>query len=82
VSEFTLINSFVRRLNKIGINIELIGNYPWVYIRAINGVTVKEMFCAKHGFTAFFVTNSTKFSDRREVFKLIRLYMTRSKDNE
>lgn len=27
---------FIERLKKIGINIELVGNYPWIYLHRIN----------------------------------------------
>jgi len=69
-----LIDKFVRRLNKIGITVDLVGNYPWIYLRQINGKLVTETYAANHGFTAFFYGNSVKFSDRRTVFKLIRTY--------
>lgn len=51
----TTISSFINRLKKIGINVELIGNYPWVYLDKINGVKVEGNFMANHGFTVFFV---------------------------
>jgi hypothetical protein len=31
------ISIFVRILKKIGIELELIENYPWIYLRSING---------------------------------------------
>lgn len=71
-----LINKFVNRLNRIGIEVTLIGNYPWVYLDTINNKQVKENFMANHGFTCFFepVRNgqNVKFSDRRAVFSKIR----------
>ena len=70
-----LIDKFVRRLNKIGITVKLSANYPWIYLRQINGKWVTEIYAANHGFTAFFYGNSVRFSDRRAVFKLIRTYI-------
>ena len=71
-----IINKFVNRLNRIGIEVTLIGNYPWVYMDTVNNKQIKENFCACHGYTAFFmpVTNKQKvrFSDRRTVFRKIR----------
>ena len=32
----TTIDSFVKRLDKIGIKVELVGNYPWLYLDKIN----------------------------------------------
>jgi hypothetical protein len=51
----TTIPSFVERLKKIGVNVELIGNYPWIYLDKINGKKVKGTFMANHGFTVFFL---------------------------
>lgn len=71
-----MIERFVRRLEKIGITVELVGNYPWVYLDSVNGRRVTERYRANHGYTAFFmpVTNNqvTRFSDRRVVFSKIR----------
>lgn len=67
---------FTRRLKKLGIEIECIGNYPWVYLRAVNGNLVKEKYMAEHGFTAFFMParlgELMQFSDRRKVFDKVR----------
>lgn len=71
-----MIEKFVTRLQKIGIDVELIGNYPWVYLASVNGEAVKEQFQAEHGFTAFFMPvkhgGEVRFSDRRRVFEKIR----------
>jgi hypothetical protein len=68
-----MINSFVRRLKKIGVDVQLVGNYPWVYLDSVNGRKVQEKFYANHGFTAFVVkSNKVVWSDRRKVFKKIR----------
>ena len=69
-------NRFINRLNKIGVDVELIGNHPWVYLDKVNGVLIEETYMAEHGFTAFFepirADQKIRFSDRREVFKMIR----------
>lgn len=71
-----MIKRFVNRLHKIGIDVELIGNYPWVYLASVNGEAVKEQFRAEHGFTAFFAPVKTgqqyRFSDRQRVFAKVR----------
>lgn len=73
-----MIEKFVGRLKKIGITVELIGNYPWVYLNKVNGVPVTERFHANHGFTAFFMPakngEKVRFSDRKRVFEMIRRY--------
>ena len=40
---------FVERMKKVGVEITLAGNYPWVYIDTINGQRVIETFQANHG---------------------------------
>jgi len=65
----------IDRLNKIGIVLELVGNYPWIYIRKINGKIVTEKYLANHGFTiAFYNGADSKLTDIGEIFKLIRKY--------
>ena len=67
-----IIASFVKRLKRIGVEVELVLNYPWVYMTKVNGVLVTEKFMANHGFTAFFVARGERWSDRRKVFAKIR----------
>lgn len=67
-----LITRFAQRLKRIGVEVELIANYPWVYMNKVNGVPVTETFMAKHGFTAFFSLRVEQWSDRRKVFAKIR----------
>ncbi len=73
------ITVFVERLKKIGIEVNLAGNYPWVYINDICGVRVKERFLGNHGFTLIFLPSRndsppSEFTDIGEIFKLIRKY--------
>lgn len=66
---------FSNRLKKIGIETELVANYPWIYLRSVNGVKVTEIFAAKHGFTAFFDgSKGCRIYNRKKVFELIRNY--------
>ncbi len=69
---------FINRLEKIGIGVELVGNYPWIYLDKINGVRVTEKFQGNHGFTIAFlpvrVDRELRFTDITEIFKLIRKY--------
>jgi len=71
------ITRFINRLSRAGISVELVANYPWIYIEKVNGVRVKEKFCGNHGFTAFFMNKNITWTDRREVFKLIRRYIAK-----
>jgi len=73
------IKVFVERLKKIGIDVKLSGNYPWVYITEINGIRVTEKFDGNHGFTIIFLpvrndSPPSEFTDIKEIFKLIRKY--------
>ena len=70
---------FILRLERIGINIELVGNFPWIYIDKINGKKVTEKFLGNHGFTIMFTPiklgQTHEFTDIQEIFKLIRKYL-------
>lgn len=67
----TTIPSFVNRLKKIGVNIELIGNIPWVYLDKVNGKKVKGIFEGNHGFTVFFTAVRTGQKDTMTDIKII-----------
>jgi hypothetical protein len=75
----TTIKSFHDRLAKIGINIEMIGNYPWVYLDKVNGKKVTENYLGNHGFTVFFRAikpgQVDEITDISIIFKEIRKYL-------
>lgn len=78
------ITVFVERLKKIGIDVKLSGNFPWVYIDEICGIKVKERFDGNHGFTIIFLparndSPPSNFTDIEETFKLIRKYVREAK---
>lgn len=74
-----LTERFTERLKGIGVSVELSGNCPFIYVDYVNGKKVTEKFQACHGFTAFFMGRSgVHFSDRREVFKMIRKMLNNS----
>ena len=77
------IRIFVERLKKIGIEVKLVGNYPWVYIDEICGIKVKEKFEGNHGFTLIFLparndSPPSEFTDIKEIFNLLRKYKRES----
>ena len=75
--EDNVINRLVPRLRKIGIDVELISNIPWIYLRKVNGNTVKERFEGNHGFTIAFLPlkgQKMELTDITEIFKIIRKY--------
>jgi hypothetical protein len=69
---------FVDRMKNLGIDVKLVGNYPWIYIEEINGKKVTEKFRANHGFTIAFLPirreQELNFTDIGEIFRLIRKY--------
>jgi hypothetical protein len=73
-----VINRLVPRLKRIGIEVRLSGNYPWIYLDEVNGKRVMEKFCGNHGFTIAFLPirkdQKMELTDIREVFKIIRKY--------
>ena len=74
------ITTFVERLKKIGIDVKLSGNFPWVYIDEVCGKRVTERFLGNHGFTLIFLPGRndspvSEFTDITEIFKLIRKYV-------
>lgn len=70
------LNTFMQRLDKIGIEVDLLANYPWVYLHKVNGNVVEEKFMSNHGFTLAFITRDGLFSftDTRKIFDTIRKY--------
>ena len=78
--EDNVINRLVPRLLKIGISVELFGNYPWIYLDKVNGNKIKreDYFRGNHGFTIAFspIRNDQKMelTDIGKVFQIIRKY--------
>ena len=81
--ERNVLNALIERLQKIGIEIKLVGNYPWIYVYEINGKRVTEKFEANHGFTVAFIpikdNKKMELTDISEIFKLIRKYTKEEK---
>lgn len=65
-----------KRLQKIGIELTLVGNYPWIYLHKVNGNLVSEKFMAEHGFTIAFLKgrHGTELTDAKKIFEIIRKY--------
>jgi hypothetical protein len=79
-----VIERFVRRLKRIGIDVQLSANAPWVYLDSVNNqVLMGELFMANHGFTAFWLPvhegRDIVFTDRRKVIAKVREYAKRKK---
>lgn len=65
---------FKSRLSKIGIEIELSSNIPWIYLDSICGKKVKEKYASEHGFVIGYFNKEFTFENLIEVFKLIKKY--------
>lgn len=71
---------FVERMKKLGIEVELVGNIPWIYIEKVNGKRIQkdDYFLGNHGFTiAFYPIRNDQvmeFTDISRIIKLIRKY--------
>lgn len=69
---------FRDRLKKVGVEIELVSNFPWVYLERVNGHPIKEKNLSDHGYQI--ATYSWKDKDdfnltvNRKTFDLIRKY--------
>ena len=76
------INIFVERLKKIGIQIELVGNVPWIYLHKVNGNVVKkeDWINANHGYTIAWTGSRVgqephlNWPDMKDTFRIIRKY--------
>ena len=69
----------INRMSKIGIELKLSMNYPWIYLDYVNGTRVTERFMSKHGFTIAFMpirlNQELQFTDLKEIFNLIKKYV-------
>jgi len=72
---------FINRMKRIGIELELISNYPWIYLHKVNGNVVQpeDWINANHGYTIAWspVRNDQDYSldhDWKEMFRIIRKY--------
>lgn len=78
MADLTVLDSLIRRLKKLNIEVELVLNAPWIYISKINGKTVKEKYQGRHGFTVAFypikLGGKLQLTDISKIFKLIRMY--------
>lgn len=82
--ETSNLNRLIKRLNKIGIKLELSENSPWIYLDKVNGKSVNKKFASEHHYTAFFRNlrfnkiskekrpKSFNFTDKKKLFKEIR----------
>ena len=74
-----------QRMQRIGIEIEFVGNFPWIYLDRVNGIRIRqEDFTANHGFNIawYGIRNEDKIKlaeDPKTIIALIRRYVTESR---
>lgn len=74
------LDTLIRRLRKIGIELRLVNNVPWIYIAAVNGhlIPKNEYYYGNHGYTLGFsamqIGVDFEFLDLARTFDLIRRY--------
>jgi len=82
-SDINRISLFVKRLEKIGVRVDLLGNFPWVYLHKVNDVKVEGSFHADHGFCIGYYPNIwNDIECKRTVFDKIRSIVNESKYHE
>jgi hypothetical protein len=71
-----ILDAFVERMKLLGIEVELIGNYPWIYLSEINGKRVKteDYYLGNHGFTIAWNRDVMEITDISKTIALIRKY--------
>ena len=80
MADLTKLDIFRKRMLKLGIELQMSSNYPWIYIDSVNGNRIKreDYFEGNHGFTIGFLPirrdQEFHFTDITEIFKLIRKY--------
>lgn len=78
--EDSVLTILTSRLKKIGIEIELAGNYPWIYLESVNGNRIKkeDYYYGNHGFTIAFlpikIDKKMEILDISKTFEMIRKY--------
>ena len=72
------LDKFIQRMKLIGIDIEVVGNVPWIYLTKINGKPVKEKKDSEYGFViAYFPIRygeTIELVNIKETFNLIKKY--------
>ena len=74
----TKLDILISRMSKLNIKLELVGNYPWIYLHKVNNNLITEKYLANHGFTIAFLPikkdQKLQLTNISEIFKIIRKY--------
>jgi hypothetical protein len=87
MSDLKKLDVFRNRMKKLNIDIQFVGNYPWIYIDSVNGNRIKreDYFEGNHGFTIGFLPikpdEPFHFTDITKIFELVRKYRNYGKSN-
>lgn len=73
------LSTFVNRLKRIGIYIEMSVNYPWVYLTRVDDHWIKEKRDSDWGFVLGYSKGGGNIDmlDTKELFNIIRKYSKR-----
>lgn len=79
IHKMATVGTLVRRLRRLGIELELEANLPWIYLTHVDGQRVQERFLANHGFTVAILkpqcsVMTSELTDIKEIFKVVRKY--------
>ena len=77
MNQIDQLKPLITRLNKIGVNILVSGNWPWIYLDSVNGNKIlPEDFTAYHGFTIAWLGKRGIIldDDIKRIFTIIRKY--------
>jgi hypothetical protein len=70
--------TLISRLKKLGIEITMWSNYPWLYLMTVNSKKVEETYMSEHCFTMGFFPvkrhSEFQFTDLTEIFRILRKY--------
>jgi hypothetical protein len=78
--QYEVLNTLMRRMKKLNIDLELSSNYPWIYLTSVNGNRIKkeDYYDGNHGFTIAFSPlkpdEKVKITSITKTFRVIRKY--------
>lgn len=76
------IDTFQRRLRKIGVDVEFSVNFPWIYMVSVNGnhINIEDRYMSNYKFTAFILAQNDEivFLNRRKTFSIVRKYLNKN----
>lgn len=71
------LETLIKRLNKLNINLTFAVSYPWIYLTKVNNNVVREKYHSEHSFVIGYYSQKEKeieLNDLSDIFKTIRKY--------